>query len=449
MEQLDLLFDPAFREEQYTKEIISTNQHINSIHKLNMKNSYPTIVSTLWNTGMPCNDIGASGNKKNRSVLKYCAWNGVQVPCAAMFTTFPTDQGMCCTFQMKAADELFSGGTYPQLIQTLQDMEKIIGIQNPIESRKAEPGQNKGLFVILDSHSDIMTASSIDKDTQGFIGLVTQGGNFPQINVGGFDIKPGHKNIVALTATVINSDKELQNMDPKSRNCYFEWENSFLKMFKIYTQQNCLFECNLLYAQQLLESKFQPCTPWYFPSPETLPNICDPWHATQLIEIMSNVPISECKHCLPDCDSTIFKPRISTTPLRKCQLNSLGSNKFCLKNTGNNLVDENLGNLVSSGYSRRNSLKPYFYKKDFPSSYRKLGTSLPIGDVFESTNEPYNAFDKDIASVQIYFDSAYATKIQTSPRMTWNDYFANVGGIYGLVLGIGIISLFEILWLLI
>jgi hypothetical protein len=32
--------------------------------------------------------------------------------------------------------------------------------------------------------------------------------------------------------------------------------------------------------------------------------------------------------------------------------------------------------------------------------------------------------------------------------MNWNDYFSNVGGIYGLVLGMGIISLVELFWLL-
>ena len=449
MEQLDLLFDPAFHEQQLNKEVLLTNQQTDSIRKLDKKNSYPVILSTLWNIGMPCSDTEVSSNKRDRSVLRYCEWKGVQVPCAAIFSTFPTDQGMCCTFQMKAAEDMFSGETYPHLIQTLQDKEKYSGNRVTVKTQNMEPGQNKGLFVILDSHSDIMTASSIDKDTQGFVGLVTQGGNFPQISVGGFEIKPGHKNIVALSATVINSGQELQSMDPKSRNCYFEWESSFLKVFQNYTQQNCKFECSLFYAQQHLESKFQPCSPWYFPSPEMSPNMCDPWQAAKMIEIMSNVPISECKHCLSDCNSTIYKHRISTTPFRNCQLNSLGSSKLCNKNLDTKFKSEKLSILVQSIYNKKHSTEPYFYKKYFPSSYRKYGDSLPNGDVFESTNKPYNSLDKDLASVQIFFDSAHATKIQRSPKMTWTNYFSNVGGVYGLVLGMGIISLFEILWFLI
>ena len=88
MEQLDLLFDPAFHEYLYNKEVADTNLHIDSIHKLDKKKSYPAILSTLWNTGMPCSDGETSGNTRDKSVLKYCAWKGVQVPCASVFSTF-------------------------------------------------------------------------------------------------------------------------------------------------------------------------------------------------------------------------------------------------------------------------------------------------------------------------------------------------------------------------
>jgi hypothetical protein len=33
--------------------------------------------------------------------------------------------------------------------------------------------------------------------------------------------------------------------------------------------------------------------------------------------------------------------------------------------------------------------------------------------------------------------------------MSWNDFFSNVGGLFGLVLGVGIIYMFEICWLII
>ena len=446
VEQIDILYDPVYQEDQHYNTVNRTNQIVDSIERLDIRNSYSTIMSSLWNTGLPCTDSGTSeGKETNKSILKYCAWKGKQVPCADIFSTYPTDQGMCCTFNMRIADDLFTGQTYPQLIKTLQNKEKPSGLHLPIEIQNTEPGKNKGLFVVLDLHSDILSTSSIDDDKQGFIGLITQGGNFPQVNVGGFDIKPGHKNVVGLTGTMISADIALRSMDPNSRNCSFPWENNFLNIFKNYTQSNCYFECNFEYAKKKLE---QQCSPWYFPSPDILPTICGPWQAAQLVEEMSNVPIIQCNHCLPDCDSTTFKARISAAPLRKCQLNSFRSNTFCNQNDDIVFSSEFISNMPGYDFRKRFSTQPYFYTKSFASSQRKIGSALSKGDVFDITNVPYNAFDNDIASVQIFFDSAYATQILRSPKMSWIDYFSNVGGIFGLVLGMGIISLLEVVLLL-
>ena len=68
--------------------------------------------------------------------------------------------------------------------------------------------------------------------------------------------------------------------------------------------------------------------------------------------------------------------------------------------------------------------------------------------MFESQDINYEAYEKDIAKVEIYFKSATATKIYREPTMTWVDFFANLGGLYGLVLGLGIIFLFEFIWFL-
>jgi hypothetical protein len=84
------------------------------------------------------------------------------------------------------------GETYHKLIQALQQREKRTGSQPTlVRDLKTEPGKGKGLLVVLDSHSDVLSASSLDSETIGFVGLITQGGNFPQKKLGGFDIRPG------------------------------------------------------------------------------------------------------------------------------------------------------------------------------------------------------------------------------------------------------------------
>ena len=108
-----------------------------------------------------------------------------------------------------------------------------------------------------------------------------------------------------------------------------------------------------------------------------------------------------------------------------------------------------LSDLVVFNIYNRFGTLPYYVNIMFSSSQRKYGSSLKHGDVFESTNYPYSAFNKDIAKVQLYFDSATMMGIQRSSTMTSTDFFSNVGGIFGLVLGMGLISLAELLWVII
>ena len=57
-------------------------------------------------------------------------------------------------------------------------------------------GTFKGLTVILDAHNDIAANSSIDEDDQGFVGMLTGNRSFPLTYQSGFQIKPGHTNLV-------------------------------------------------------------------------------------------------------------------------------------------------------------------------------------------------------------------------------------------------------------
>jgi hypothetical protein len=52
--------------------------------------------------------VGMSArNDGDSALLKKCFWKGLPISCSAIFEKFPTDRGMCCTFNRKAADEIF------------------------------------------------------------------------------------------------------------------------------------------------------------------------------------------------------------------------------------------------------------------------------------------------------------------------------------------------------
>ena len=45
-------------------------------------------------------------------------------------------------------------------------------------------------------------------------------------------LAPGQEHDLKISATVINSDKAIKNVDPEKRNCYFPGENA-LDLFKV------------------------------------------------------------------------------------------------------------------------------------------------------------------------------------------------------------------------
>jgi hypothetical protein len=65
----------------------------------------------------------------------------------------------------------------------------------------------------------------------------------------------------------------------------------------------------------------------------------------------------------------------------------------------------------------------------------------------EMPEKKYDAFDKDIAIVQISFQKSTAILMGSQQAMTWIDYLSNVGGLLGLVLGMGFVSFIELIWL--
>ena len=56
-------------------------------------------------------------------MMKYCEWKGTQLPCSAIFKTSPTDRGMCCTFNLRAAEEMFKDKEYG-----VSQGDKVVGV---------------------------------------------------------------------------------------------------------------------------------------------------------------------------------------------------------------------------------------------------------------------------------------------------------------------------------
>ena len=129
-------------------------------------------------------------------------------------------------------------------------------IRNQLTS---QPGINRGLCVMLDPHTDLLAEFSISSDFKGFTAAVIPQSDFPLTSQRGFEIKPGHTNMVALTALKIDANENIRVLKLEDRKCRFSNENNIMKLHKQYSQANCLFECSLFHAQ----NKSGSCTPWF------------------------------------------------------------------------------------------------------------------------------------------------------------------------------------------
>ena len=164
-------------------------------------------------------------------MLKSCFWKGQEYPCKHLFRSVPTDQGLCCSFNMRKAEEMFKESQYQKVIQKMQiqEFEQSIPLTDTnldaftISQDKLTPeaGRNKGLQLVLDAHSEKVSGGTIEGDFDGFYVTIGPKDQYPLTMKKSILIRPGHNNFVALEAMKVMSNENLKDVDIDKRNCLF------------------------------------------------------------------------------------------------------------------------------------------------------------------------------------------------------------------------------------
>ena len=159
-------------------------------------------------------------------------------------------------------------------ISSFYDSEK----ETTITDLKPEPGIEKGLRLVLDAHSNLISSGTVFDNFKGFTTVVGDPNSFPLTRMDGTLLKTGQENYVSILPTDITAVQEsdhswegIRTIHPSKRNCYFSDEiitDKPLQLFKNYSQFNCLLECQIKYVRGNMTS---PCTPWYFPGKQLRP----------------------------------------------------------------------------------------------------------------------------------------------------------------------------------
>ena len=335
-----ILMNPHLKRKYQQAIAYQKAEMMDMLKRLDMVKAYQWIIRALWYSFIPCFDVrNITADMYEMSMLRYCEWRGEPISCSAIFTTFPTDKGLCCSFNMKAADEIYVESTFRETLQAMQSSDKInsfIPSTPPINYTQSDQpqtvsGVKNGLRVILDARSNWLVPGSFDADFHTFTAVIQPSRSFPLMSQGGLSIRPGYNNIITLISSKKNADENLRSIFKKKRNCLFPDENSDLKIHKQYSYFNCKFECNLRYAKKEVFNKYgKKCQPWFFPTSNDSNTICDPWISKYFFQKMSkDAPDSLCLHCLPDCSSTFYEPTINVVPFGECDANNLVVSWFC------------------------------------------------------------------------------------------------------------------------
>jgi hypothetical protein len=122
------------RNNLYNRQVIAYKkaEMMDMMERLNQTAAFESILTAFFNAPPPCFDIknitsDSNGENVNggSSIFRYCEWKGIQIECSAIFSALPTDHGMCCTFNMKAAEDLYVESNYRKTLQTITNTQTL------------------------------------------------------------------------------------------------------------------------------------------------------------------------------------------------------------------------------------------------------------------------------------------------------------------------------------
>ena len=232
---------PEKAEERKEKVTEAKKKYDEEFGFLDMEKAYENLFEILWYSQLPCFDVKniTSEVKDEMSLIKRCYWKGQKMSCSSIFLTRPTDRGMCCTFNMEKAENIFRKSKYASALSAMQkqdeensfeeesleeEYQEYVGRKEP----RTQPGQNKGLRLILDAHTDRVAPGTVSDNFRGFSTVIDGGDKYPLTSKNSFLIRPGRENYIALSALRVEADEDVEKIEPDKRNCYFSNENPLI-----------------------------------------------------------------------------------------------------------------------------------------------------------------------------------------------------------------------------
>ena len=132
IQKLELSLDPEKEEERLRQKKKEREDFREKLGSIDMEKSYLKLFELLWYGQLPCTDVRGITSQQldEMSFLKKCYWKNKAINCNSIFQKRPTDQGMCCSFNMDKAEAILKKSKYADAIAARQAEESILGFEN-------------------------------------------------------------------------------------------------------------------------------------------------------------------------------------------------------------------------------------------------------------------------------------------------------------------------------
>ena len=126
IKSLNTMLDPSKSKDREQKLEAAKSEYNKDFGELDFAKSYEKLFELLWYSRLPCFDVKGrtSQQKDEMAVVKRCYWRGQMVDCASIFVTRSTDRGMCCTFNVGNAENIYVDTMYRNITSYLQQRDK-------------------------------------------------------------------------------------------------------------------------------------------------------------------------------------------------------------------------------------------------------------------------------------------------------------------------------------
>uniref|UniRef100_A0A1I8Q523 Pickpocket protein 28-like n=1 Tax=Stomoxys calcitrans TaxID=35570 RepID=A0A1I8Q523_STOCA len=363
-------------------------------------------------------DIDYTGNLNHMlpRVDKYlftCEWFGNMVPCERLFNRVYTDEGICYTFNSLKADDLYREGVLKSKMRSISNEtdDKKLPLQWSLEqgydrgsdlhtypARVLSSGSKAGLNVHVQSFLDEVDYTC-NGPIQGFKILLHSPDDVPSVSKHFVRLAMDKEVMIAVKPKMITTSDDIAAYDPMKRRCFMSKDRQ-LKFYKIYSQNNCERECltNFTYAEC-------GCVQFSMPRFKDMPVcgedkiLCYSSAYNKLLvkqfkdglaseDGLAHLPLDDC-NCMPACTSLEYETEIS-------------EGHFDLVNT----------------LKAFNNFDDYF--RIYPGGKMSL--------------------------MSIYFKENQFITSRRSELYGVTELLANFGGVFGLFMGISILSIVEMIY---